>query len=72
MHDALDALAVGITRQTVNFVLDADIGDFFTRLDQGWLERFLEHRIADKRSVLWLIQKMAYGRSHRGRGMVSD
>jgi hypothetical protein len=28
----------------------------FTQLDQGWLERFLEHRIADKR-VLRLIQK---------------
>jgi group II intron reverse transcriptase/maturase len=55
-HDALDALAVGVTRKKVNFVLDADISDFFTRLDQGWLERFLEHRIADKR-VLRLIQK---------------
>jgi group II intron reverse transcriptase/maturase len=55
-HDALDALAVGITRKKVNFVLDADISDFFTRLDQSWLERFLEHRIADKR-VLRLIQK---------------
>ena len=55
-HDALDALAVGIQRKTVNYVLDADIRDFFTRLDQGWLERFLEHRIADKR-VLRLIQK---------------
>jgi len=39
-HDALDALAVGITRKKVNFVLDADISDFFTGLDQGWLERF--------------------------------
>jgi retron-type reverse transcriptase len=55
-HDALDALSVGIVRKKVNFVLDADISDFFTRLDQGWLERFLEHRIADKR-VLRLIQK---------------
>jgi group II intron reverse transcriptase/maturase len=55
-HDALDALAVGITRKRVNYVLDADISDFFTRLDQGWLERFLEHRIADKR-VLRLITK---------------
>ncbi len=55
-HDALDALAVGISRKRVSFVLDADISDFFTRLDQGWLERFLEHRIADKR-VLRLIQK---------------
>src|ERR1022692_1506686 len=55
-HDALDALAVGITRKKVNFVLDADISDFFTGLDQSWLVKFLEHRIADKR-VLRLIQK---------------
>jgi RNA-directed DNA polymerase len=55
-HDALDALATGIYRRRVNWVLDADIRDFFTRLDQGWLEKFLEHRIADRR-VLRLIQK---------------
>src|SRR5579863_4605449 len=55
-HDALDALAVGITRKKVNWVLDSDLRDFFTRLDQGWLEKFLEHRIADKR-VLRLIGK---------------
>jgi hypothetical protein len=35
-------------------VLDADISDFFGSLDRGCLERFLEHRIADKR-VLRLI-----------------
>ena len=55
-HDALDALAVGIWRKKVNWVLDADIRDFFTSLDQGWLVKFLEHRIADKR-VLRLIGK---------------
>jgi RNA-directed DNA polymerase len=55
-HHALDALATGILRKKVNWVLDADIRDFFTRLDQSWLERFLEHRIADKR-VLRLIHK---------------
>ena len=48
--------SVGIVRKKVNWVLDADIRDFFTRLDQSWLERFLEHRIADER-VLRLIQK---------------
>ena len=37
-------------------MLDADIRDFFSRLDQGWLEKFLEHRIADRR-VLRLIQR---------------
>jgi group II intron reverse transcriptase/maturase len=55
-HDALDALAVGIQRGRVNWVLDADIRDFFGQVDQGWLERFVEHRIGDRR-VLRLIQK---------------
>jgi group II intron reverse transcriptase/maturase len=55
-HDALDALAVGITERKVNWILDADVSDFFTKLDQAWLMKFLEHRIADKR-VLRLIQK---------------
>jgi RNA-directed DNA polymerase len=55
-HDALDALAVGIERKKVNWVLDADIRDFFTSVDRGWLERFLRHRIADER-VLRLIGK---------------
>ena len=55
-HDALDALAVGIERKKVNWVLDADIRDFFTSLDHGWPGKFLEHRIADKR-MLRLIRK---------------
>ena len=55
-HHALDALTVGIWRKRVNWVLDADIRDFFTNLDHGWLGRFLEHRIADRR-VLRLIEK---------------
>src|SRR2546430_6366936 len=55
-HDALDALAYGIQMKKVNWVLDADIRDFFSSLDQGWLGKFLEHRIADKR-VLRLIQR---------------
>jgi group II intron reverse transcriptase/maturase len=49
-------LAVGIQRKKVNWVLDADIRDFFTKLDHSWLRKFLEHRIADKR-ILRLIGK---------------
>jgi RNA-directed DNA polymerase len=55
-HDALDALAVGIKRRKLNWVLDADLSDFFTSLDHCWLEKFLEHRIADER-MLRLIRK---------------
>jgi RNA-directed DNA polymerase len=55
-HDALDALAVGIYKKKVNWILDADIRDFFSKLDQAWLMKFLEHRIADRR-MLRLIRK---------------
>ena len=55
-HDALDALATGIVRRRVSWVLDADFRDYFSSLDHRWLERFLEHRIADRR-VLRLVQK---------------
>jgi RNA-directed DNA polymerase len=55
-HHALDALAAGILRKKVNWVLDADIRDYFTSLDHRWLGRFLEHRIADRR-ILRLIRK---------------
>ena len=37
-------------------MLDADIRYYFSSLDHSRLERFLEHRIADRR-VLRLIQK---------------
>jgi group II intron reverse transcriptase/maturase len=55
-HHALDALTAGIERKKVNWVLDADIRDFFTSLDHRRLAKFLEHRIADQR-VLRLIRK---------------
>ena len=55
-HDALDALAVGITRTKVNWILDADISRFFDTVSHDWLIRFLEHRIGDAR-VLHLISK---------------
>src|SRR3954463_13192773 len=55
-HDALDALAVGITRTKVGWILDADIRSFFDAVSQKWLLRFLNHRIGDRR-IIRLIQK---------------
>jgi RNA-directed DNA polymerase len=55
-HDALDALAAAIKTRRVNWVLDADLREFFTSLDHRWLAKFFEHRIADER-VLRLIRK---------------
>lgn len=75
-HDALDALTVGIERRRVNWVLDADIRGFFDALDHGWLVKFIEHRIADRR-VVRVIQKWLNAgvleegeRTRSGRGTV--
>ena len=55
-HHALDALYAGVLTRKVNWVLDLDIREFFSSIDHGWLVKFLEHRIADRR-VVRLIQK---------------
>jgi len=55
-HNALDALYTGLLTRKVNWVLDADIRGFFDAIDHGWLVKFVEHRIADRR-VVRLIQK---------------
>ena len=55
-HNALDALYTGLLTRRVNWVLDADIRGFFDAIDHGWLVKFVEHRIADRR-VVRLIQK---------------
>jgi RNA-directed DNA polymerase len=71
-HDALDALAVGIKRKKVGWVLDADIRDFFTSLDHGWLQKFLEHRIADKRLLRLITKWLNAGVIEDGRWTASD
>src|SRR5437588_1739658 len=55
-HDAMDALVVGIEREKVNYVLDADIRSFFDSVSHEWLIKFVEHRIGDPRMIR-LIQK---------------
>lgn len=59
-HDALDALAVAIGKK-VSWVLDADIRAFFDTIDHGWMQRFVEHRIADTRMVRLLMKWMRAG-----------
>jgi RNA-directed DNA polymerase len=71
-HDALDALWVGLMRKRVNWVLDADIRDFFGTIDHGWVMKFAEHRIADRR-IHRLIQKwLRAGVSEDGTWVATD
>jgi RNA-directed DNA polymerase len=55
-HDALGALAVGITYTKVSWIVDADIRSFFDSMSHVWLIRFIEHRISDPRMIR-LIRK---------------
>jgi group II intron reverse transcriptase/maturase len=71
-HWALDALTVGLMTKKVNWVLDADIRAFFDTLDHGWLIRFVEHRVGDRR-VVRLIQKgLNAGVLEEGHRIVSE
>src|SRR3954454_1302278 len=53
---ALDALAAGIARKRINWILDADIRSFFDTISHDWLVRFVEHRIGDRR-IIRLLRK---------------
>jgi group II intron reverse transcriptase/maturase len=59
-HNALTAVAEAINRKT-NWVLDADIRSFFDTIDHGWMQKFLEHRIGDRRMVQLLMKWLHAG-----------
>ena len=59
-HDALDALSTALLRR-VNWVLDADIRAFFDTIAHGWMQKFIEHRIGDRRLVRLLMKWMKAG-----------
>src|SRR5207245_2979311 len=67
-----DAVAYGMWKKLVKWVLDADIQSFFDTLSHEWLVKFLEHRIADRR-VIRLVQKwLNAGVLEDGKRMVSE
>lgn len=71
-HDALNALAVGLGRLKVNWLLDADIRGYFDAIDHGELMRILQQRIGDGR-LLRLIQKwLAAGVIDKGRWKATE
>ena len=70
-HDALDALSTAIKIRKVNWILDADIQNFFGAVSQSWLVRFLEHRVGDKR-IIRLIQKWLKAGNYRSLRVFKD
>jgi len=71
-HNALDALVVGIKSQKVNWILDSDIRSFFDKIDHGWMLKFLEHRIADRRVLSLILKWLKAGVVENGRRIAAE
>jgi len=65
-HNALDAVSVGIETKRINYILDADLHSFFDMIDHEWMERFLKHRIADRRLIRIIRKWLRAGVSEEG------
>jgi RNA-directed DNA polymerase len=57
-HQALQTTRAAIMTERVNWIVDADIRNYFGTIDQSWMMRMVAHRIADPRMLrllsLWL------------------
>src|SRR5262249_17511805 len=71
-HQALDAWAVGVGTRRVNWVLDADVRKFYDTLDQGWLVKFIEPRIAVQRGVRLTQKWLKAGVVEEGKRVLSE
>src|SRR6202040_1497929 len=68
-HQALDALAFGIGKRRINWVLDCDVQSFFDKVSRDWLIRFVEHRIGDHRIIRLIAKWRTRGGLEDGRVM---
>ena len=71
-HQALDALAFGIGKRQINWVLDCDVQSFFDKVNQDWLIRFVEHRIGDRRIIRLITKWLKAGALEDGRLVVTE
>jgi group II intron reverse transcriptase/maturase len=71
-HHALAALDQALMKKPIDWVLDADLRDFFGSLDQAELVRFVEHRIGDKRVVRLIRRWLAAGVLENGAWTLSE
>lgn len=71
-HDALRALSQAVEGNPVNHIVDADIKGFFDNVSHEWMIKFLEHRIADKRVVRYIVRFLKAGVMKEGLVESSD
>ena len=71
-HDALRVLSKTVGGRQVHNIVDADIKGFFDNVDHKWMIKFLEHRIADKRVLRYVMRFLKAGIMEEGVVIASD
>lgn len=71
-HQAIKELDNIIMRKKVNYVVDADIKDFFSNVNHEWLIKFLEHTIEDQSFIRYIKRFLASGIMEEGKFIESD
>ncbi len=71
-HNALRALSETVENNPINHIVEADIKGFFDNVNQDWLNKFLAHRIEDKRIQRMVKRFLRAGVSEDGCVTVSD
>ena len=71
-HKALRALSEAVENNPVNHIVEADIKGFFDNVNQGWLMKFLAHRVEDKRIQRMVKRFLRAGVAEDGSVTVSD
>jgi len=69
---AVFALDNIIMRDSVNYVVDADIKGFFDNVNHDWLIKFLEHDIDDQRFIRYIKRFLKSGIMEEGKYLDSD
>ena len=71
-HQALRTLSVTVEKGTVNVIAEADIKGFYDNMDQGWILKFLGHRIGDKLVLRMVKRFLKAGVMEDGELLASD
>lgn len=71
-HKALATVRTVIERKNVNFVFEADLKNFFGSLNHGWVEQFLDLRVADPRIVILIRRWLKAGHMEDGVRNISN
>lgn len=72
VQQALRQVNQTIMYKRVNYILDCDIKGFFDNVDHKWLIKFLEHDIADRNYIRYIVRFLKAGVVENGRKIKTD